>query len=250
MSGPNDDGRDRPAPLALSRRRFIVGFAGAGIASLLAGCARDPRVTRSSVSTDSIGAAAAPDCLATPEAVEGPFYIEGALVRTDIRDGRPGQPLTLRLAVVDADADCRPIQSAVVDIWHCDASGSYSGFPDGDPDGAPGGRAARFLRGVQVTNANGQAEFLTIYSGWYVGRTVHIHTKVYLNDKNLITSQLYFPQELNDRIFTSIVPYRKRGKATTRNEDDGIMRMAANVLRIGEGSAAMTGDFVIGVRRG
>src|SRR5881398_1010777 len=94
-------------------------------------------------------------CILTPEQTEGPYYIAKEKLRRNITDGRPGTPLTLRLAVVDAKT-CRPIKGAVVDIWHCDASGIYSGF------GA--GRASRtFMRGLQRTNAQGIATFKTVY---------------------------------------------------------------------------------------
>lgn len=68
-------------------------------------------------------------------------------------------------------ATCKPIANGAVDIWHCDAGGTYSGVS---------GNSGRFLRGIQKTNAKGVASFDTIYPGWYQGRTVHIHVKVYV----------------------------------------------------------------------
>src|SRR6266542_2598811 len=65
-------------------------------------------------------------CVLTPEQTEGPYYIAHEKVRRNITEGRPGTPLTLRLAVVNAST-CRPIKGAAVDIWHCDAGGAYSG---------------------------------------------------------------------------------------------------------------------------
>jgi hypothetical protein len=77
--------------------------------------------------------------------------------------------VTLRLAIRVRDAEsCEPIRNAVVDIWQSDADGHYSGVDDNET----------FLRGAQVTNSSGIVEFLTIYPGWYQGRTVHIHAKV------------------------------------------------------------------------
>ena len=98
-------------------------------------------------------------------------YIDAAKLRRDIRAGRPGRPMTLRLTVVDA-ATCRPIKGAAVDVWHCDAGGAYSGFDDPP--------AESFLRGIQRTDAKGVAAFRTIYPGWYPGRAVHIHVKVHV----------------------------------------------------------------------
>ena len=86
---------------------------------------------------------------------------------------------------------CRPIAGAAVDVWHCDAGGVYSGFGHGS-----GNRT--FMRGIQRTNAKGIATFRTVYPGWYMGRTVHIHVKVHLGGRVVHTGQLYFPDALTD----------------------------------------------------
>lgn len=152
-------------------------------------------------------------CVLTPEMTEGPYYIAGEKVRRNITDGHPGTPLLLRLAVVDAST-CKPIKGAAVDVWHADAAGNYSGF------GA--GRASRtFMRGIQKTNANGIATFLTVYPGWYQGRTVHIHVKVHVSGSVVHTGQLFFPDALTDRVYRK-APYNKRPNRTTRNANDSI----------------------------
>ena len=152
-------------------------------------------------------------CVLTPEMTEGPYYIAGERVRRNITDGHPGTPLLLRLAVVDAST-CKAIKGAAVDVWHADAAGNYSGF------GA--GRASRtFMRGIQKTNANGIATFLTVYPGWYQGRTVHIHVKVHVSGSVVHTGQLFFPDALTDRVYRK-APYNKRPNRTTRNANDSI----------------------------
>jgi protocatechuate 3,4-dioxygenase beta subunit len=141
---------------------------------------------------------------------EGPYWIDDRTFRRDIRDDQQGQDLLLQLQVIDAPR-CEPLPDAVVEIWHCNALGYYSGYagqdPDADPteitdivDHLPEQSPERWLRGAQRSDAEGNCEFLTVYPGWYSGRTVHIHLKVHLNGSRLITSQLYFPQELNDQI--------------------------------------------------
>jgi protocatechuate 3,4-dioxygenase beta subunit len=150
-------------------------------------------------------------CVLTPEQTEGPYYITGEKLRRNITEGRPGTTLILRLAVVDASM-CKPIKGATVDIWHCDAAGTYSGFGRGS-----GNRT--FMRGVQKTDSRGVATFQTVYPGWYAGRTVHIHVKVHLRGNVVHTGQLYFPDPLTDAIFRR-APYSKRGRRTTRNSDD------------------------------
>src|SRR5437879_5220532 len=75
-------------------------------------------------------ASGAVSCVLTPEQTEGPYYIAGEKLRRNITEGRPGTPLALRLGVVDAST-CKPIKGAIVDIWHADAGGAYSGFGAG-----------------------------------------------------------------------------------------------------------------------
>ncbi len=123
-------------------------------------------------------------CVLMPEQTEGPYYIDGEKLRRNITEGRPGTPLELRATVVNAST-CKPIKNAVVDIWHCDAGGDYSGFGNATSN-------RTFMRGIQRTNAKGVAVFHTVYPGWYQGRTVHIHVKVHLGGNVLHTGQLYF----------------------------------------------------------
>jgi protocatechuate 3,4-dioxygenase beta subunit len=132
-------------------------------------------------------------CILTPEAVEGPFYFDPKLVRADITESRAGAPLALALQVVSA-TDCVAIKGARVDLWHSDGLGMYSGYR-GQGDEGVSTRGKTFLRGTQFTGAGGQVRFATIYPGWYPGRTPHIHFKVLLDAKSLVTGQLYFPDE-------------------------------------------------------
>ena len=113
----------------------------------------------------------------------------------------------LALRVREADG-CTPIENAIVDIWHCDAGGVYSGFDDGEGE--------RFLRGAQATNEDGIARFTTIYPGFYQGRTVHIHAKVHLDRQTVLTTQLYFDDAVSDRVFrAAAIPAPRAGSATT-----------------------------------
>ena len=70
-------------------------------------------------------------CVLAPEQALGPYYLADELIRSDIREGKPGVPLELQLLVLDAKT-CRPLADAAVDVWHCDAAGAYSGFGGGD----------------------------------------------------------------------------------------------------------------------
>lgn len=223
--------------IILSRRAFLV--SGAAAVATLRNMPADPA------------------CVLTTEQEEGPYYVDYGKVRRDITEGKPGVPLKLRIALLDANK-CMPLQNAALDIWHCDATGVYSAYthsrlgpppggmrgrppgppPDGDPpdgfgpppDGAgppPGdfghhmpGDDTRFLRGVQTTNSSGVAEFLTIYPGWYEGRAIHIHVKVHTNGHVAHTGQLFFPEDVTSRI-AQLRPYSQHQdvEITSQRED-------------------------------
>ncbi|HEU5064402.1 MAG TPA: intradiol ring-cleavage dioxygenase [Gaiellaceae bacterium] len=181
-------------------------------------------------------------CVLTPEQTEGPYYIAGEKVRRNIAEGRPGTPLTLRMTVVESRT-CKPIKGATVDIWHCDASGAYSGF------GA--GRSSRtFMRGIQRTNASGVAIFKTVYPGWYPGRTVHIHVKVHVRGNVVHTGQLYFSDRVTDAVYRR-APYSGRPNRETRNADDSLFRNGGrrSLLRLQRSAAGYIGSIKMGVRR-
>jgi protocatechuate 3,4-dioxygenase beta subunit len=207
----------------LNRRQALSALGTVSLGALLASCGDDdaPAPTRTETAerfgTDS-------NCTLTPEMTEGPFYFDADKVRRDIRDGREG--VTLELALRVRDSACEPIPDAVVDIWHCDAEGSYS--EEGDP----------FLRGVQVTNGDGIAEFTTIYPGWYQGRTVHIHAKVHLDTSTVLTTQLFFDDAVTDRVFAR-APYDARGERDQLNDTDGLFDEALVLDLTEEGDAYM-----------
>jgi protocatechuate 3,4-dioxygenase beta subunit len=180
-------------------------------------------------------------CVLAPEATEGPFYLDDARVRRNITEGRPGSPLTLRLKVVDASS-CRAIRGASVDVWHCDASGAYSGTGSEADE--------RFLRGVQRTDAKGVAVFRTIYPGWYPGRTVHVHVLVHIAGNVVHTGQLYFPDTLTDAVFRR-TPYSRRPGRTTRNAADSIYRNGGrrSTLALRRSGSSYVGSTTMGVQR-
>jgi protocatechuate 3,4-dioxygenase beta subunit len=186
-------------------------------------------------------ASGAVTCVLAPEQTEGPFYVDNERVRRNIAEERPGTPLRLRLRVVDAST-CRPIRGAAVDIWHCDAAGVYSGFGDAED--------RHFMRGVQRTDARGYATFLTVYPGWYRGRTVHIHVKVHVGGNVVHTGQLYFPDAVSDAVFRA-APYRARPDRPTRNADDPIYRSGGgrSRLTLRKSGGTWIGGIAMGVRR-
>ena len=168
----------------------------------------------------SPGAAAADACILTPQAESGPYYIDPKLERSDVRDGKAGVPLTLRLRVIEA-GPCTALTGARVDIWHCDARGIYSAFPGQGDSHKIDTSSATFLRGTQMTDKSGWAEFTTIYPGWYPGRATHIHFKIFTDEKTVLVGQTFFPEALNEFIYTNVPDYtgRKRERAVLNVND-------------------------------
>lgn len=170
---------------------------------------------------DAQPAPSAGACVLTPRSTEGPFYFDPGLLRADVTEGRPGAPLELALEVVEARG-CAPLRGALVEIWHADAFGAYSGYA-GQSGGSTKGET--FLRGALLADGDGRVRFRTIWPGWYPGRVTHVHFKVRLDARNLLTGQLYFPDEVNRRIYASAPPYAARqGRPQMTNDADGLFR--------------------------
>lgn len=227
---------------AVNRRQALTTIGTIGAGALLAACgagddnAAESTSASSGSSTTAGGGTTTPSstvgsgvfdgaasCTLTPELTEGPYYFDVDSIRRDIREDRQGVTLRLAIRVRDATA-CTPLPDAVVDVWHCDATGLYSGF-EAASTGGPGdsGRtdAETYLRGAQVTNADGIVEFVTIYPGWYRGRTVHIHAKVHLDSSTVLTTQLFFDETVTERVYEQD-PYAFDDGRDTFNDTDGI----------------------------
>jgi protocatechuate 3,4-dioxygenase beta subunit len=150
-------------------------------------------------------------CLLTPQSIEGPYYLDPLLVRAQIAEGRAGVPLRIDLRVIDG-ATCKPSERARVDIWHADAQGIYSGYEGQGDNQNLSTVGQKFLRGTQFTDSEGAVNFETIYPGWYAGRATHIHFKVFVDDRNVLTGQMYFPDAVNEFIYASVPAYANRLK--------------------------------------
>lgn len=251
----------RAGAASMVSRREVLGLLGAVGLTTVAGCGGDgasggdtePTPVPTPLATPS------PDeirCVLSPEQTEGPFFADQRLERSDIRTDvatgvrSPGHRLLLRLGVYAVGTTCRPLTGAVVDVWHADAQGRYSGFA--------GEEGKTYLRGHQVVDARGRVEFVTIFPGWYPGRTIHVHFKVRWYDEAgdvtwERTSQLYFRDAFADALLDAN-PYDARGPRDARNADDLLFADGGTDLLLGgetpdelAGGSIMTYDVGIAV---
>jgi protocatechuate 3,4-dioxygenase beta subunit len=188
----------------LMTRRQTFGLAGLAGAGYVAG--RVAGVGDGSVADGLTASPAdAATCTLAPQVTEGPFWVDEKLNRSDVTDGQSGVPLAITLNIVDSDDACSAYGGATVDIWHANPDGNYSDEPAGMGNDDTQGQT--FLRGYQVSDADGQVTFKTIYPGFYSGRTVHIHVRIRTFDGNNtttnFTTQLFFDETTNGTVFAS-----------------------------------------------
>jgi protocatechuate 3,4-dioxygenase beta subunit len=267
----------------VSRRSLVAGIGSIGLGTLLAACSGSSGSSASVTTTTGESATVSPQasttadltslfsgantCTLTATTTQGPYYFDADKIRSDIREDRQGTRLRLAIKVQDSEK-CTPLSNAVVEIWHCDAAGLYSGAeslsqgggggggrppsgppPSGGPPPQGGGTGEsdgsmdltptddkRYLRGAQVTNADGIVEFTTIWPGWYRGRTVHVHAMVHAGNQRVLTTQMMFDEALNTKVFAN-APYAAHTGRDTLNDGDNIYKdsMLLKVTEDGDG---------------
>lgn len=179
-------------------------------------------------------AANAANLTATASLTEGPYYVAGNFVRSDITEGQTGLIQNLTFTVVNTKGV--PQKGVRVDIWHANALGQYSGVT-GPKEGCTTCGDKTFLRGTQTTNAAGKVTFKTIFAGWYPGRTVHYHVKVWRGSTQVLTTQYFVSSADSAKVFTAYSPYKTKGLQNTSNAQDqiasslGTAGLAANTLK-------------------
>jgi protocatechuate 3,4-dioxygenase beta subunit len=218
----HDDEFDRGLAHDLSRfvtRRRLLTFAGAGAAAAIA--ARAGGVFASSATTQTTepaGSTTAASCDPIPDETAGPYPGDGSngpnvlteadIVRSDIRSSigsasgvAEGVPLTIDLTLTEITNGCAPLEGAAVYTWHCDREGRYSMYSQGAEN-------ENYLRGVQVTDADGKLSFISIFPACYAGRWPHVHFEVYASvddstggGEPIATSQLAFPKDVCDVVY-------------------------------------------------
>lgn len=267
------------------QRRRLLGLMGGAL--LLSGCggsgSDDPASTGASTATTTTGTgstgtgttAGAGSCVALPTETNGPYPADGSnmangvlanilntsgVARSDIRSSfanlsgtAAGAPLTLIINLVNVNASCAALADYAIYVWHCDADGDYSMYDLPQQN---------YLRGVQVTNANGQASFTTIFPGCYAGRYPHIHFEVYRSlatatayANRVLVSQFAMPTDACNAVYaTSGYPGSAPRYAQTTTSNDNVFgdntsaQIAAMTPALtGSAAAGFTGSVTVGL---
>lgn len=171
-------------------------------------------------------------CVLAPEVTDGPYYVVGEYFRSNVKEAQWSEGVDLFLEVQYVDINtCGAVPNVAVDIWNCNATGIYSGiYTSGNY--ADEGLNSTYLRGVQLTDHDGVAQFETIFPGHYDGRATHTHLLAHTNatvQANGTISvwnkpvahigQLFYPEDLRSAV-EAIYPYTLNTQAVTTNDED------------------------------
>jgi protocatechuate 3,4-dioxygenase beta subunit len=216
------------------RRRLLGMMLSGGAAALLGACggssgSGSTSSTSSSSSSSGSTTTTSSACVADPEETNGPFPADGTntvngsvanvlnvsgVVRSDIRSSfgsstteAPGVPLTITITLEDTATACELLSGYAIYIWHCNRDGEYSLYGTGIQN-------ENYLRGVQVSDGNGQVSFQTIFPACYSGRYPHIHVEVYKTlaaatsgSNALLTTQMALPRDVASTVYSTASGY-------------------------------------------
>lgn len=293
----HDDDHDRGLTYDLQmmtqlveRRRALKWFAGAGTAALIASCSSGSSDDSTTATVVTTTATATPtptatatattstaSCIADPAETAGPYPADGTnsasgstsnaltvsgIVRSDIRPSfissttvATGVQVVLTLTLIDVNASCAPLAGFAIYLWHCDRNGNYSLYT---------AAAESYLRGVQVTDANGQATFTTIFPGCYDGRYPHIHFEIFSSlaaatggKYALLTSQLALPAAACATVYADTTTYPSSksnfAKVSTASDnvfgDNSAAQIAQQTPTFTMVAAGYTATALIGIAR-
>jgi len=288
---------DLPLMHALvARRRALKWFAGAGTAAMVAGCGgagsdasassvttvtgstATPTPTPTATATPTPTATTSGACIVDPTETAGPYPGDGTntasgstsnvltvsgIVRSDIRSSfisstnvAGGVLLKITLTLVNVNATCAPLAGYAIYLWQADRQGRYSLYT---------AAAESYLRGVQVTDANGQVTFTTIFPGCYDGRWPHMHFEVFSSLSNalsgrfsILTSQLAMPAAACTAVYADATTYPSSASNFARVSLSSDMVFGDNTSAqiaqqtpalTGSPSAGYTGTALIGIAR-
>ncbi len=198
----------------MNKREFLKAV---GMASFAAVLPLGKMIASVSESKLSVGG-----CVLIPSETAGPFPLDltenAFYFRQDVREDRTGAQFNLRMKIIGLE-DCLPMQNVRVNIWHCSKDGLYSGYDTGINAGQTG---LTYLRGYQITDANGEVEFISIFPGWYPGRICHIHFQVHVSSNYSAVSQMTFDLEDKNAIYSTFSDLYTEGADPLDYSQDGV----------------------------
>ncbi|KAG7443503.1 extracellular dioxygenase-like protein [Guyanagaster necrorhizus] len=176
-------------------------------------------------------------CVLAPEVTQGPYYVDGEYVRSNITEDQEGVYTYVDVELIDVST-CEPVSDVYIDFWHCNATGVYAGViasGNGNSNDATNVNKT-FLRGIQPTNDEGYAQFETIFPGHYTSRANHIHIIAHGNgtlfDNGTFKAdsdhhvgkprQFFFDQDLIT-VVEATSPYTSNTQQLTTNANDSIL---------------------------
>ncbi|MCC9136102.1 intradiol ring-cleavage dioxygenase [Pontibacter silvestris] len=220
---------------------------------LLTACDKEDTVTPAEGSSDTGSGSGtgtnSGSCTVAPTETEGPFPTKSpaSYVRSDITDGRTGYKMTANITIGNTNNNCTSLEGAIVDIWHCDAEGNYSEY-GGTNMQSSNYQSVHFLRGRQVTDANGLVSFTTIFPGWYQGRATHIHVHIYdASGKSLKVTQIAFP-EGSGTALAAVNGYDKGMSGYTYNSRDNVFSDDTTGIQIATVTGNTTDGFELSIQ--
>ena len=228
----------------ISRREAIEMLSAAAAGAVIA-CGDSPTSPTSTTTTATPTTVTGAACAVSPSETIGPYPSLTDLIRSDIREGKSGTPVTLTISVVNVNSNCAAVANAIVDIWQCDAEGHYSQYSQ------PGfnGTSQTFLRGIQTTDSSGRVTFTTIYPGWYQGRATHIHVEVTVTGQSVKVTQIAFPETVTAAVYASGV-YAAKGQNPTSNSGDMVFSdsLSSELATVtGDPTSGYSATFTVGV---
>lgn len=159
------------------------------------------------------------NCALIPSETAGPFPLDLTenefFFRQAIHEDRIGVPLRQRIRIVGAE-NCEPMANVRVNIWHCDRDGDYSGYA------AMNSVGLTYCRGYQMTDANGECEFVTIFPGWYPGRVTHVHFQVHVSSQYSVISQWTWPHDATVNAVNAHLELYPEGPDPLSPDQDGV----------------------------
>lgn len=246
----------------MERKKFLQkGLTALGVAfvaPLAGGCSKgDVVATPTAIGTGTgtgttSGTSSSGSCTTSPTETAGPFPTKSpsSLVQSNIVGDRTGVTLAVKITVNNKNNSCAALAGAIVDIWHCDAAGNYSEY-GGSGMQSTNYTSVHWLRGRQTTDSNGLVTFTSIFPGWYSGRAPHIHVHIYnATGTSLLVTQIAFPTDICNTVYTTASPYKSRGTQDTQNANDNIFAdsLASELATVtGSVSAGYTLNHIITV---